>query len=381
MILVKEIKSEEGVQDRLAVDLPYQMIEARLLFKQHIPGRKWDVVKKYWTVPYTQDTLDKLKVLFPKTHRVTFEIKSDIAPVYKGPFYLGQAKKPSPKQKKVPLRYPQAIDALEQDMILKRYSYSTIRAYKLHLQQLCWFYNDKRPSQLTIKEIKAFVFFRIKKEKIAVRTQKQVINALKYFYEKVVGRSDFSMHIVHPRSPKDRPGYLATEEVRRLLSATQNIKHRAILTTIYSGGLRLSEVIHLKLSDIRSSENYIRIQSGKGNKDRTTLLSPKLLSILREYVKIYRPKFYLFEGQTGGQYSARSIQQIMANAVRKSGVLHATPHTLRHSFATHLVQSGTRIGHVKELLGHQSIKTTEIYLHLSQNDLRNISSPLDKLDL
>lgn len=280
-----------------------------------------------------------------------------------------------------PLKYPKAMDAVEQDLILRRYSHATIKSYKHHLRQLFWFYNDKRPSTLTLEEIKAFLYHRVKNENIAERTQNQAINAIKYFYEKVLHREKMFIYLKRPKVPKDLPGYLSPEEVARLIKATKNLKHKAILMTIYAGGLRLSEVIHLKIEDIRSDQNHIRIQGAKGKKDRNTLLSSRLVEVLKTYFKAYRPRYYLFEGQTGGQYSARSIQNIMTRAVEKSGIRHATPHTLRHSFATHLVQNGTDITYVKDLLGHGSIKTTEIYLHLTRNELKKISSPLDKLNI
>jgi len=246
---------------------------------------------------------------------------------------------------------------------------------------LFWFYNNKSPSKITIEEIKAFLHHKIKNENIAERTQNQAINAIKYFYENVLHRDKMFIYLKRPKRPKDIPSYLSPDEVSRLIRSINNLKHKAILMTIYAGGLRLSEVINLKIEDIRSDQNHIRIQGAKGKKDRTTLLSNRLLEVLRVYVKKYRPHYYLFEGQTGGQYSARSVQKIMARAVKESGIRHATPHTLRHSFATHLVQNGTDITYVKDLLGHGSIKTTEIYLHLTQKELRNISSPLDNLTI
>ena len=353
------------------------------MLKKEIPGRKWNVEAKYWTIPYTRDTLHKIDAVFKGKYHLEFKIRPDIPEVYEGPFYFPDSRrrksgKPSTIE---PIKYAKAIDATEQDLILRRYSYATIKSYKMHLRQLFWFYNDKRPSQLTLKEIKRFLYHQINKERISESTQNQAINAIKYFYENVVGREKMWIDLKRPRKAKALPNYLSPDEVSRLLKATNNIKHRAILMTIYAGGLRLSEVINLKISDIRSDQNHIRIQAAKGNKDRTTLLSPKLLKTLRDYYRVYQPKYYLFEGQNGGQYSKRSVQAIMTRAVEQSGIRHATPHTLRHSFATHLVQQGVDITYVKELLGHGSIKTTEIYLHLSQKDLRKINSPLDNLDI
>ena len=375
-IQIFEIKQQ---QNRLSVHILPNQERERELLKQNILGRKWDPNSKYWTIPYTRATLVQLTSIFDNQYQLNFKIRNDIP----DSFTPVQRSKPSKgynlERLKKQLKYPQAIDALEQDLILKRYSYSTIKSYKHHLANFIWYYNEQKPSSLSIKEVKQYILHKIKTEKIAERTQNQMINALKYFYEKILNREKMFIDLGRPKIPKDKPDYLSPDEIKRLLDATTNLKHKTILMTIYSGGLRLSDVVNLRIQDIRSSENYIRVCSGKGKKDRTTLLSPKLLSLLRTYYKQYRPHYYLFEGQHGGQYNKRSVQHIMANAVKKSRVHHATVHTLRHSFATHLVQAGTAIAHVKELLGHGSIKTTEIYLHLSQNDLRKISSPLDKL--
>ncbi len=353
----------------------------RELLKAEIEGRRWDPAKKHWVIPYTRDTLERIHQLFTGNYQLGFRIKRDL-PTHYTPVYAREPikkRRESTSKSNIPLRYQNAIEALEQDLILRRYSFATIKSYKQHLKQLFWYYNHRKPSTLTIAEIKAFLLHKIKNERMAERTQNQAINAFKYFYENIVGKEKMFIQIRRPRKPKDKPHYLTQNEVTRLISSVNNLKHKAILMTIYAAGLRLSDVVNLKLSDIRSDENHIRVQGGKGKKDRTTLLSSTLLKVLRAYYQQYTPKYYLFEGQTGGQYSKRSVQAIVTTAVQKSGISHATPHTLRHSFATHLVQNGTGITHVKELLGHGSIKTTEIYLHLSQNDLRNITSPLDNI--
>lgn len=377
MIEIREILAQP---DRLSVHITQEQVSERTLLKKHIAGRLYQAAYGYWSIPYTKDTLNKIDDIFGKNYRLCFSIKPDIPDNYDGPFYLHKPKLQKTEQQ-VPLKYANAVDALEQSLVLKRYSYATIKSYKNHLKYFLYYYNNQKPSTLTIVQIKAYIYHRIKVDEIAERTQNQVINALKYFYENVVGRDKMFIEIDRPKVPKDLPHHLSPQEVKRLIEATDNLKHKAILMTIYAAGLRLGDVVNLKVSDVRSDENYLRIQQGKGKKDRTTLLSPTLLKTLRAYYKIYRPKYYLFEGQNGGQYSKRSVQSIVSSAVKKSGVNKATPHTLRHSFATHLVQNGTDIGFVKELLGHHSIKTTEIYLHLSQKDIKNINSPLEQLGL
>jgi integrase/recombinase XerD len=181
---------------------------------------------------------------------------------------------------------------------------------------------------------------------------------------------------------KTLPSVLSSEEVIEILKATENIKHRAILMTIYSAGLRISESINLKIRDIDSNRMQIRVEQGKGKVDRYTLLSEKTLLILRQYFKEYRPKVWLFEGLIKGeQYSTRSIQNIFQAAVKKAGITKdVSVHTLRHSFATHLLENGTDLRYIQNLLGHANSKTTEIYTHITTKGFDQIKSPLDKLD-
>lgn len=164
------------------------------------------------------------------------------------------------------------------------------------------------------------------------------------------------------------------------MEVTENLKHRCVLKTIYSGGLRLGEVCNLRIQDIQSDRKQIFIHGGKGKKDRYTTLSDSLLIELRQYYLQYQTSYWLFEGQTGGQYSRRSVQAVLRKAVEKSKInAFATVHTLRHSYATHLLESGTSLRHIQELLGHASSKTTEIYTHLSNEERQRIVSPLDRL--
>jgi site-specific recombinase XerD len=185
-----------------------------------------------------------------------------------------------------------------------------------------------------------------------------------------------------PREEKTLPVVLSEKEVGDLFKVTENIKHKAILMLAYSGGLRLSELINVRIIDIDSNRMQIRIEQAKGKKDRYTLLSVKLLEILRKYFVAYKPKEWLFEGATGGQYSLGSIQSIMKEAIKKAGIKKkASVHSLRHSFATHLLENGTDLRYIQSLLGHASSKTTEIYTHITTKGFDQIKSPLDNLDI
>ena len=188
--------------------------------------------------------------------------------------------------------------------------------------------------------------------------------------------------IDRPNKEKTLPSVLSTQEVIDILKQTENIKHKAILMTIYSAGLRISESINLKFKDIDSDRMQIRVEQGKGKVDRYSLLSVRTLMILREYYKQYRPTVWLFEGvKKGEQYSTRSIQQIFQDAVHKAGITKdVSVHTLRHSFATHLLENGTDLRYIQSLLGHANSKITEIYTHITTKGFDQIKSPMDTLD-
>lgn len=223
--------------------------------------------------------------------------------------------------------------------------------------------------------------------KVSTSHQNQAINAIKFYFEKVKGGEKKYYHVDRPIREKALPEVLSEEEVSQILKCTRNLKHKAILMTIYSGGLRISELINLKIKDIDSERMQIRIEQGKGNKDRYTILSVKTLQILRKYIVNEKPFLYLFEGYGSSKekplkYSARSIQAILKQSLKLAGVQKkATVHTLRHSFATHLLENGTDLRYIQSLLGHESPKTTQIYTHITTKGFNQIISPLDKLDI
>jgi integrase/recombinase XerD len=201
-------------------------------------------------------------------------------------------------------------------------------------------------------------------------------------YEQVLNMPQRFYEVERPLVEKKLPMVLSEPEIARLISAIENLKHKAIVVTIYSCGLRLSEVLNLKLTDLQSDRGVVLIRNGKGKKDRTSMLSENTLALLRRYYRAYRPVEFLFEGMNGGPYSSKSVQSIVKKGLKKAGIKRpASVHTLRHSFATHLLESGTDLRHIQALLGHSSSKTTEIYAHISTKFLRSIKSPLDNLDI
>ena len=279
-------------------------------------------------------------------------------------------------------KYSVEYTHFEQILTIRRYSPSTIKSYQAHFRAFLFYYNQIEPKNISQQQIIDYLLHIIKVKNIARGTQNQVLNAIKFYYEQVLKEPKKTYDLKHVKKAKRLPHILTEQEIVRLLHATENIKHKAILMLMYSGGLRIGEVVNLTINDIRSSQNCIFIRNGKGNKDRYTLLSSTLLEYLRKYYIIYKPKYWLFEGLYGGQYSKRSIQSVFRNAKIKSKVNpSATTHTLRHSFATHLVHSGMNLRYIQELLGHNSSKTTEIYTHIVKADLVKLQSPLDKLKL
>lgn len=276
--------------------------------------------------------------------------------------------------------YKNALAQVESKLKLKRYANATIESYLTMLKK---FFNYCHPvpladidHDLIMKYLQELVFAR----QVSASYQNQAINAIKFYFEKVLGQERVVYHIDRPRKKKKLPVVLSQAEVQRLLESIKNLKHKVILSTIYGCGLRVSECINLRIEDIDSSLNRIIVRNAKGNKDRLTLLPEHLLIQLRAYYKAYRPKAWLFEGPNHTQYSASSIRKVFGRALDKCNIRKpASVHSLRHSFATHLLESGTNLRYIQKLLGHSSSKTTEIYTHVANSDLTNIKSPLDNI--
>ncbi|WP_299990349.1 tyrosine-type recombinase/integrase [uncultured Pontibacter sp.] len=269
-------------------------------------------------------------------------------------------------------------------LFLLNYSMNTIRTYHALLLRFLNGHSTLGLGQIdafSAEEINRYHRGMVQSQRYSHSTVSQSINAVKFYYQRVLGRHSVRLEEVErPEKPSRLPQVLSKQEVQRILAATENLKHRCLLQLLYAGGLRIGEVINLRISDVQSDRNLLFIRGGKGKKDRTTLLSQKLLESLRAYYKVYRPKVWLFEGQTGGQYTVESIRSVFRAAKDKAGVkTKATPHTLRHSFATHLLEQGTDLRYIQTLLGHRSSRTTEIYTHVTSYALDKITSPLDCL--
>lgn len=272
------------------------------------------------------------------------------------------------------------IELFRQLLEVKRYSINSIETYVNAFRQFLLHFKGQDVDVLSERQIEQYINVQVTERKISVSYQKQLVAAVKFWYNGVLGKN-LQLDYFYPDRPEFKiPKVFSQQDIKAMLNVCENIKHKAILTTIYSCGLRLSELTNLMIKDIDSTQMTITIRQGKGNRDRVVVLSEKLLLLLRDYFVEYKPKEYLFEGQSGGKYSERSVQQVLKQTLAKAKInKEGSVHTLRHSYATHLIEQGTDIRFVQELLGHKNIKTTLIYTHLTDATKRKIKSPLDNL--
>lgn len=273
---------------------------------------------------------------------------------------------------------------LEQ-LVLKKYSKRTLQTYRNELLQLLQLLGNTNVQDLTPEHLKRYMLYCTLKLQLSENTLHSRLNALKFYFEQVLKRDKFFWEIPRPKKQLQLPKHFNQDEISLIIKAAGNIKHKTMLMLAYGSGLRVSEVVQLKVQDIDSARMCIQIRQAKGKKDRVVRLSPVMLVMLREYWQKVKPARdgYLFEGQYKGEpYSTRSLQLVLAAAKEKAGVLKpGSIHALRHSFATHLLDKGTDVFMIMKLLGHNSVKTTMRYLHVSNRDLLGIISPLDELNL
>jgi integrase/recombinase XerD len=359
--VLRIVKALDG---NLHLYLAYQ--KENIAFLKTLPLCEWNKDKANWNCPDTEANRKAIKQYFePIGYRIEF---SKAKPKEK------PEKAFVPKFEKAP---PEYIEKLH----LKRYSENTERTYVAAFEVFTNYYEGKQLIDITEEEIKDFLLYMVEEKCVSESYQNQLINAIKFYYEQVLGGQRKFYQLDRPFKPLKLPSVLSTEEVQRIIGVIENLKHKCIILTIYSAGLRISELVSLKVADIDSKRMLIHVKGAKGKKDRYTLLSEKLLICLRQYFKEYKPRDYLFEGQTGGEYATRSVNEIFLNASRKAKILKkASVHTLRHSFATHLLENGTDLRYIQTLLGHGSSKTTEIYTHVTTKGMESIKSPLDGLN-
>ena len=340
---------------------------------KQIHGRRWNPVQKVWEVPDTEVVRRQVSGIFGE-HKSFGRVM--VA-------YLEEPRAVSKQKKECPsLKFENEVIRLEEQLRLKRYSRHTVKTYRNAFQQFLSFFPNKDPREMGEVEIRKWLLHLIDEKRVKESTQNQAINAVKFYYEKVLGQKRKTYYIDRPKRSQKLPNVMSEEEVIRLIKAVDNLKHRCILMVIYSGGLRISEVVNLRLPDVQIESRRVFVRAGKGKKDRYTLLAERAVTELKKYLRTYQPSEWVFEGVNGGSYSVRSVQNIFTRAKKKSGINpYATVHTLRHSFATHLLEKGINLRYIQELLGHQSIRTTEIYTHVTNKGKEGLSSPLDDLDI
>jgi integrase/recombinase XerD len=371
---MKESRVNYKGQGRIRVDFSY---DPQLVSKiKQIPGALWSKNLNAWHLPDNQESVDLLSKYFG--------IQMINA--------IPQNGKPSSQSSKqnykteitgrvLPETTLQKIGQFRNWMSHKRYGESTIKTYSETLSVLLRFILPKSPEEMQGQDMVDFVNQYIIPNKYSYAFQNQAVNSAKLFFREIIkGKLDVES-FKRPRSEHKLPNVLSKEEVKAILQAPVNLKHKCMLSLIYACGLRRSELLNLKPNDVDSKRHMLIILNSKGKKDRMVPISDKIIEMLREYYKTYRPEVFLFEGQyKGTQYSEQSLQNVLKQAVAKCKITKpVTLHWLRHSYATHLLESGTDLRFIQELLGHKSSKTTEIYTHVSEKSLQKIKSPFDEL--
>lgn len=317
---------------------------------KQVAGARWSQSMQYWHVPDSEE------------NRKRFGLVSLVASM------------PSDEGMQALLQFKQYLRS-------KRYSDKTIATYSEALKSFLVFFNYKSIALLTNEDVIVYNNEYIRNNNLSASYQNQIVNAIKLYF-RIIKETKIDIDKVHrPKRSKVLPNVLSKEEVKAILEAHSNVKHKMMLSMIYSCGLRCGELLALQPVHIDSKRNIVLLKNSKGKKDRIAPLSPKILEMLREYYKLFKPTTYLFEGQTEGTpYSDKSLQQVLKQALQKATITKpVTLHWLRHSYATHLLESGTDLRYIQELLGHNSSKTTEIYTHVSTKSIQQIKSPFDDL--
>ena len=337
---------------------------------KQIPLCKWNGDKRCWEIPYSEKFLEEVKII-AQQNALNFI------------YHVEKKLKVIPRKSKYDIQNYRTCPQSYIDKLLElRYSKNTLNVYTDMFEEFINHYEETPIDDINEAMILNFLRFLVTERHVSTSYQNQSINAIKFYYERVLKGSRKVYQIDRPREETYLPEVLSEQEITAILNATENLKHKAILMTIYSAGLRISEAINLKIKDIDSQRMQIRVEQAKGKKDRYTLLGNKTLEILRKYVAEYKPKVWMFEGAKGEQYSSRSIGHILKDAVEKTNIKkRITVHTLRHSFATHLLEAGTDLRYIQNLLGHANSKTTEIYTHITTKGFEQIKSPLDNLNI
>jgi integrase/recombinase XerD len=334
--------------------------------------------KQVWMLRWHAQTLN---LLFRKFKGVAWIDYSSLPTTTPTPT-LPVPKKNTVKLEKIewPESHKKAMFAYADKLKLRRYSENTYRTYGMYFKLFLKAHIHLDPENITDEDIKNYLLSVVTEYNYASKTQNQIINAIKFYYEQVLELVKKEYWIARPRKETKLPRIISEEDVVRLISAANNTKHQCIIAMLYSAGLRRSELLNLKIADVDLDRMQVFVRGAKGKKDRVTLLSVRLAAALESYYLHYKPIYWMFEGRSQSQYSSTSLSKLISRARQKAGIKKTiTPHILRHSFATHLLDKGVDIRYIQELLGHNSVSTTEIYTHVSKKDLQLIKSPLDSI--
>jgi site-specific recombinase XerD len=338
--------------DYLIVSFKYS--EKRVERIRQVRGRRWDGENKVWRVPYSLDNIKKIKEIFVD-EKVILNFQ-----------YFSENKV--------------IIEKCMELLKLKGYSQKTADVYVSHIRQFINF-NNESISKIRSRDIKKYLLYLLNERKLSHSFVNQAVSAIKFLFIKVLKKKDIIVDIPRPKKENKLPQVLSEKEVIKILKSLDNQKHRTILYLVYSAGLRVGEVVKLECNDIDNDRMLIRVKQGKGRKDRYTTLSRIALEEIKEYYKAYKPKKWLFSGAKPDTHlTRRTVQKIFKRACSKAKIKKdVSIHDLRHSFATHLLERGTDLRYIQELLGHKSSTTTEVYTHVSKKNISKIESPLDKI--
>ena len=329
-----------------------------------IQGTSWSKSLKAWYILNTKDNLNIILKLFEKITTIDFS----------------KIGKSAPFKRNLTEEQKQLLNQFYLFLKGKRYSQSTIQTYTFFIADFINFHTKTPLAELTNRAVELFIETVFMERNYSVSSQRQFISALKIFTVFCPQTKIHNLSLERPKKSRILPSVLSQEEVLRIIQLTKNLKHRAIIVLLYSSGLRIGEVTNLLLKNIDILRRQIKVEKGKGRKDRFVVLATSYLPLLQNYLTTFKPALYFIEGPTGKKYSESSIRKFLFKSVQKAGISKkVTPHTLRHSYATHLLENGVGLRHIQELLGHAKPETTMIYTHVAKKDLLDIQSPLDTI--
>ena len=371
-------KFNHNNEDQLSIGFKFS--ESTKAIVKAIEGVKWSATHRTFYVSFSKDAINTLYHYF-KSNGYYVDYSSLLQPTEKT--YQPIVKlKPSSSMAAMftalPIQYKDLLRAYTGFLTGKRLSKSTIRSYGYFVLRFMDFYNPKPIDAIEKKDIDLFFEVVLAGENFSISSHRQSVSALKYFVSYCQLPDLDAEDLKRPKKSKKLPVVLSREEIIDLIQVTKNLKHRAIIGLLYSCGLRIGELLQLQVNSLDFDRNSLRVNQGKGRKDRNVVMSHVLKPLMLNYLSTYKPQLFVIEGRDGGPYSATSIRQFLKKSCKLAGIKkQVTPHVLRHSYATHLMENGVDLRHIQLLLGHAKPETTMIYTHVAHKDLMQISSPLD----